>query len=726
MQRKSRFPTYPASQLGPLLAGAIAAGVFVVDTFTTVETAIAVLYVIVVLLAANVLQRRGILLVGSGCAALTVIGYLWSHGVSADSALVRCLVSLFAIAVATVLALRNRAAATALYGQAQLLDLTHDAIFVRSMSDVITYWNRGAEELYGWSTEEAVGKNASGLLQTNFPEARDAIAARLVNADRWEGELVHTRRDGTQVAVASRWSLQRDRRGQPAAVLETNTDITERKRAAEEIEGAGRRLQATIDTIPAIVASYQADGTRDFVNRTWLSYAGMSREAARQSNWSMTVHPEDVEAAQQRWSDCLATSQPFQMELRLLRADGEFRWHLVRRVPLRDDQGAVVKWYGVGFDIEDRKRAEAALRRSEAHSAEAQLLSQTGSFGWRLSDGETTWSKEIYRILGYDQTVRASVKRVFDRVHPDDVQFVEHQLERAKRGERDFDFEHRVVMPDGKVKELRVRAHRITYEAGVEEVVGAVMDVTGAKRAQEALHEAQAELAHATRVTTLGELTASIAHEVNQPLAGIVTNAEASLRWLAHAPPRLDEVGRSVERIIGNADRASGVIRRIRDLAKKATPEMARLDINDVIEEALLLVQREALSNRMELRLALASDLPPVLGDRVQLQQVIINLAINGMEAMASINDRPRRLAIRSHLHEGDRVLVSVQDFGVGIDPENANRLFSAFYTTKAHGMGMGLSISRSIIEAHGGRIWATGDLGSGATFQFTLPTAAA
>jgi C4-dicarboxylate-specific signal transduction histidine kinase len=317
------------------------------------------------------------------------------------------------------------------------------------------------------------------------------------------------------------------------------------------------------------------------------------------------------------------------------------------------------------------------------------------------------------------------VKRVFDRVHPDDVQFVEHQLERAKQGERDFDFEHRVVMPDGQVKELHVRAHRTTYEAGVEEVVGAVMDITEAKRAQEALHEAQAELAHATRVSTLGELTASIAHEVNQPLAGIVTNAEASLRWLAHAPPRVDEVRRSVERIVGNADRASGVIRRIRDLAKKAAPEMAHLDINDVIEEAMLLVQREALSNRVELRLELASDLPPVLGDRVQLQQVIINLAINGMEAMASIHDRPRRLVVRSALHEGDRVLVSVQDFGVGIDPENANRLFSAFYTTKAHGMGMGLSISRSIIEAHGGRIWAAGEPGSGATLQFTLPTAA-
>jgi C4-dicarboxylate-specific signal transduction histidine kinase len=248
------------------------------------------------------------------------------------------------------------------------------------------------------------------------------------------------------------------------------------------------------------------------------------------------------------------------------------------------------------------------------------------------------------------------------------------------------------------------------------------MDITATTRAQEALQEAQAELTHVTRVTTLGELTASIAHEVNQPLAGIVINGEASLRWLGHKTPDVDEVRHAVERIISDARRASDVIRRIRDLAKKATPEMVPIDVNDIIDDALLLVQRQALNQRVGLQLELESGLPPVLGDRVQLQQVVINLVINGIEAMAHVTARPRWMLVRSHRDEGGQVLVAVQDSGVGIDPENANRLFNAFYTTKGDGMGMGLSISRSIVEAHGGRIWATNNEGPGATIQFALP----
>jgi C4-dicarboxylate-specific signal transduction histidine kinase len=251
------------------------------------------------------------------------------------------------------------------------------------------------------------------------------------------------------------------------------------------------------------------------------------------------------------------------------------------------------------------------------------------------------------------------------------------------------------------------------------------MDITEAKRAQEALETAQTELAHATRVTTLGEMTASIAHEVNQPLAGIVTNGEVGLRWLARSVPQVEveEASRAIERILRDADRASGVVRRIRALAKKAAPEMTRLDINDVINDAMLLVQREVLGHRVALRLELASGLPAVVGDRVQLQQVIINLVMNGIEAMAGVSEQRRRLAVRSRLGEG-QVLVAVQDAGTGIDPQNANRLFSAFYTTKSNGMGMGLSISRSIVEAHGGRIRATNNDGPGATIEFTVPFA--
>jgi C4-dicarboxylate-specific signal transduction histidine kinase len=242
------------------------------------------------------------------------------------------------------------------------------------------------------------------------------------------------------------------------------------------------------------------------------------------------------------------------------------------------------------------------------------------------------------------------------------------------------------------------------------------------QRAEEALQTARSELAHVSRVMTLGELTASIAHEVNQPLAAVVTNAQACLRWLALETPRPDEARAAVERIVRDSNRASEVIQRIRALAKKAEPQMVALDINDVIREAISLEQREMLSQRVSLRTELASALPPVLGDRVQLQQVVINLVMNALEAMAPVTDRPRDMLIRSQQDDANEVLVAVRDSGMGIDSENADRLFNAFFTTKPTGMGMGLSISRSIIVAHGGRLWVSPNADHGATFQFTVP----
>ena len=253
---------------------------------------------------------------------------------------------------------------------------------------------------------------------------------------------------------------------------------------------------------------------------------------------------------------------------------------------------------------------------------------------------------------------------------------------------------------------------------------GVSADVTAAVRADQAeraLRKVQAELAHVTRVTTLGELTASIAHEVNQPLAAIVANGGACLRWLSRDVPELDEVRSALEGMINDGNRAADVIRRVRALAKKTDTQKAAMPINEVIDEVIQLLQRELLSHRASARLELASELPLVLADRIQLQQVVINLVMNGMEAMASVTDRPRELKILSRC-EADQVLVAVADSGVGIGPEHADRLFDTFFTTKPSGMGMGLSICRSIIEAHGGKLWASRNIGAGATFQFTLP----
>jgi signal transduction histidine kinase len=267
-----------------------------------------------------------------------------------------------------------------------------------------------------------------------------------------------------------------------------------------------------------------------------------------------------------------------------------------------------------------------------------------------------------------------------------------------------------------------VVAHPLRGEAGELEFVGAVMDVTASKLSQEALHKAQSDLAHVSRVMTLGELAASVAHEVSQPLVAIVTNGAASLRWLTHTPPEIDEARSGLQRMIGDAKRASDVIRRIRSLSRNVGPERVRLDVNNVIDEAVKLVQPEVASHRLSLRLDLAAGLPAVRGDRVQLQQVIINLVINGIQAMAADDDGARELLVRSDRTADHQALVAVQDAGIGIDLDHSGRLFDAFFTTKPNGMGLGLSICRSIIEAHGGRLWASRNAGPGATFQFTLP----
>jgi C4-dicarboxylate-specific signal transduction histidine kinase len=253
--------------------------------------------------------------------------------------------------------------------------------------------------------------------------------------------------------------------------------------------------------------------------------------------------------------------------------------------------------------------------------------------------------------------------------------------------------------------------------------IAMVEDITERKRAEEALRQTQAALAHLSRVMTMGELTASIAHEVNQPLAGVITNGNACLRWLAREVPDLEEARAAVERIIRDGNRASEVIRRIRALAKKTDPQTAWLDINDVIHEVCTLLQSEVRKHRVLLRMALSTALPPLLGDRVQLQQVVLNLIINGIEAMSSVADRPRELLIQSGTQGAPGIFVAVRDSGIGLDPQHLARLFDAFFTTKPGGMGMGLSISRTIIEAHGGQLWATPNEGHGATFRFTLPT---
>jgi signal transduction histidine kinase len=370
----------------------------------------------------------------------------------------------------------------------------------------------------------------------------------------------------------------------------------------------------------------------------------------------------------------------------------------------------------------NRQRAEDAWRRSETYLTEAQRLSRTGSFSWKIATEEQVWSEEIFRIYEYDFATKPTLDLVRRRSHPDDAAMLEQAFEQAVSGAQLIDITHRLLMPDGSVKHVKVLAHPAADVEHNVEYIGVLMDITAAKQAEEAMQELQASLAHVTRVTALGELTASIAHEVNQPLAAIVTYGDAGRRWLDREVPKLDEVRRAVERMIDCAKLAGEVIARLRALSRKTAPEMVRLDINEVINEVLSLIRREISNHQVSARLDLVASLPPIFGDRVQLQQVILNLLVNGIQAMALVSDRPRELLIRSRANNAEQILVEVGDSGIGIDPQHAGQLFNAFFTTKADGMGMGLSICRSIIEAHGGRIWASPNAGPGTIFQFTLP----
>ena len=373
-------------------------------------------------------------------------------------------------------------------------------------------------------------------------------------------------------------------------------------------------------------------------------------------------------------------------------------------------------------EVIERQRTEEELRLNEAFLAEGQRLSSTGSFSWCVDTDEITFSDELYRIFEFGRDAPVMLERIGSRVHPEDTLLFSEKFEHARTTGSDLEYEFRLRMPDDSVKYLRAFAHGIRHQAGRLEYVGAVQDVTQRRLSDEALGRVRSELARVARATTFGALTASIAHEVNQPLSGIVTNASTCLRMLAVDPPNVDGACETARRTIRDANRASDVIKRLRALFGNKAVGTERVDLNESAQEVLALTMSELQRGQMVLRLELAADLPPVIGDRVQIQQVIMNLILNATDAMSSVEDRARQLVIRTELDESARVRLSVQDVGVGFDRQSAERLFEAFYTTKSGGMGIGLSISRSIIESHRGKIWAAPNDGPGATFSFSIP----
>jgi PAS domain S-box-containing protein len=589
-----------------------------------------------------------------------------------------------------------------------------------------------------------VGRSYSGLVSTNWSKRTssathpDDVArleaawdAALATGQPFETEARLRRADGEYRWFVTRRVPLRNGDGDVVAWYAAAYDVEDQKRAEDalrqsetQLARAERELRLTLDSIPTLAWRARPDGFAEYLNQRWLDYTGLSREQALGWDWQSAIHPDDRQGLHDGWLKMLETEQPSELEARMRRFDGEYRWFMFRINALRDEAGSLVAWYGTNTDIEDRKRAESALQRTAAYLEETQKLSATGSFAWDVATGRRFWSDQTYRIMGFDRRAKPNVDQLIGRVHPDDRAVAQQQIDDAARGANNLDYEIRLLMPDGKIKHLNVLAHRVRFESGVEEIVGALIDNTEMRKSQEALNAAQSALAHASRVATLGEISGTIAHEVNQPLAAIVANGQACLRFLRRENPDLDDVRGAVEWIVKDGNRAAEVIQRVRGLLKKADAERVPVDINEIINEVAALLQRELAAKYVTPRLQLAPAIPLSVGDRVQLQQVIINLVMNGVEAMQGVTSRPHALEIRSYEDEGQQVVVAVKDSGVGLTAETADRLFDAFFSTKPSGLGIGLSICRSIVQDHGGRLWATHNNGGpGATFQFALPS---
>ena len=491
-----------------------------------------------------------------------------------------------------------------------------------------------------------------------------------------------------------------------------------------ELTRSEARKAAILESALDCIATIDHEGCITEFNPAAERTFGHRRDAVLGKQLADVIIPPSLrEKHRQGFARYLATGEARvlgkRIEMTAVRADGsEFPVELaVTRIPLEGPPS----FTGYLRDITERKRAEQELRRSEAFLAEAQHLSRIGSFSWRVATDEITWSEQLYRIFQIDRDAQVTFKLIGTRIHPEDLSVFQEHIERSRRDGSDVQLEFRLQMPDGAVKYVHVVAHT-RGDHGEQEYIGAVQDVTERRCSEEALSKARSEFSRVARVTSLGVLTASIAHEVNQPLSGIVTNASTCLRMLAADPPNVDGARETARRTIRDGNRASEVITRLRALYGKKEPTIESVDLNEATREVIALSLRELQRNRVILQLELADDLPPVAGDRVQLQQVILNLIRNGSDAMSGVDDRPRQLLIRTARDEGDRVGLTVQDAGTGFDPQAVDRLFEGFYTTKSDGMGIGLSVSRSIIESHHGRLWATLNNGPGAAFSFSIP----
>lgn len=604
-----------------------------------------------------------------------------------------------------------------------ILDAVDVPVVVVGGNCTVVYFNRAAADVLGLSPPDLARTSVPGLEQ----HCRQVITSGVESRVDF--------REGDRHFVVRMSPYTKGDRQVSGAVL-TFTNVTAFRASMDQAIYEHECTKAILNTVADPLVVLSADQRIQSGNRAFYTMFGVSRDDTQGlSLCALGDGTFEFASLRKQLKEMLTGNHSFQpVEVsNVATAKGAGRTLVLDAHPLSFPGHSERRVLVTFEDITVRKEAEAArdlrseeeLRRSEAFLAEGQRLSLTGSFSWKVATNEITWSDQLYRIYGLEDGTPVTPEQIRARVHPEDLTLLEKMVGQARNGRSDFDWQYRLVMPDHSIRYLHAVAHASQDQDGQLEYIAAVQDVTARRMSEDALVTARLELAKVARVTSLGALTASIAHEVNQPLSGIITNAGTCLRMLDADPPNLDGARETARRTIRDGTRAAEVVTRVRGLfsGKEFTP--APLDLIEATREVIAMVQSDLRRNRVVLETELAGDLPAVTGDRIQLQQVILNLLRNASDAMAGVDDRPRRLRIRIARDEGDRVRVSVRDAGVGFDPQRMERLFDAFTTTKNDGMGIGLFVSRSIIERHHGRLWAEWHDGPGATFIFTIPCGA-
>jgi PAS domain S-box-containing protein len=590
-----------------------------------------------------------------------------------------------------------------------------DGTIVGVNDQALSYAGYTLEHFRNWQANDIVHPD-------DLSRAIAAFSRSIASGDAYEIEERLRRWDGIYRWFQVRANPVRDTGGSVVRWYFLLIDIDDRKRAEVALADSERESRLIVHTVAGMIVLFTPDGKLNGGNQQLLDYFQLPLQEV--ANWATNgiTHPDDLQHCIDEFTRSLCTGESYAFETRFRRHDGVYRWFQIRGHPLRDEDGSIIRWYGLLTDIDDRKRAEDELRRSETFLMTGQRISQTGTFSWMVDSDKLTFSDELLRIFEFDDEDVITVEKVLERIHPDDMALQRERIAGVRNGVPSAEYEVRLVTPTGGLKYLRVISQVIEHKDGRREDLGAVQDVTQRRLAEGASDRLRTELARATGFMSLGQMSASIAHEVNQPLSGVITNASTCLRLLSADPPNIDIALEATRRTIRDGNRAADVIARLRALFSKREIAFEALDLNEAVQEVITLSVSDRQRSRIILRTNFGKALPMVTGDRVQIQQVIMNLLRNATEAVNAVSDRPREIIIKTDVDQDGNVRFSVRDNGIGFGQDGRQRIFEAFYTTKSDGMGIGLSVSRSIIESHNGRLWAEVNDRPGVTMCFSIP----